>query len=535
MHIRPAVAVLLSVLTLPFSAHSFGASLDGLIAVLGEPSGWRALGSTTPGTEDGFTHDLYANSAVIAAVLKSQGVDAPFVKLSNDPATAWSAFNEYLQRTAGSTRSVSDETCGIAVAHLYGQTLSQLLLSKGPQWVMPQIGASEAGALAEQATVSFGESRSLALAMCDSWKYRKLNNAFAALLNRVSGEMPYLLHTALPQGKRAEEQKNAQQAQAEAVTNAAEQSGQLGHEMLQALQGVSPAITEDPFTRCIGLNTQSGFDLKNQCLNSVLTAAEQNYQKILQGQIQAIDYERANALRLQEQQSNHDAHQTCSQHLEGADNSSGFSHGDNERFARCRYVQLKLREDAMIKSPPQSNERLAADELARATALAERYPAPAAWPAQEREQYLKLLRHAVQLGNTQAKLQLATFMAQDMNDMSALTEAEKLLDDAERAQGATQQSQALRNRIAPVLQAWRFANSPEQKRKTLRAAALNSTDDAVKMALSIDQTAREGGTCDALVINGYNIANNAGLPINTRLQVLIDKITDALARVGCFY
>ena len=526
---RPALALLCALA--PFT-YSFGAGLDSLVNALSEPAGWRVLGSVAPGVTDGVKHDLYANSAVIAAILKSQGVDVPFVKLTDDPAAAGQALSDYVQRMQNNP-TITDETCGVAVSHLYGLTLSQLLVSKGPKWVTPGISDAEAQSMAQRAAVAYKDMHALALDMCDSRKYRKLNQAFDALLARINGKMPYLLYTALPQGQRIENQKNAQQAAEAATVAAADQSRQLGRDMLKALQGVSPAISEDPFTPCVAMNTQSGYDMKNQCLNKVLTAAEQSYQKILQGQIQAIDYDRANALRLQEQQSSYDEHKTCSQHL-GAD-KNGFSYGDNERFSRCRYVQLKLREDAMIKAPPQSNEQLAADELARATAIAERHPATSAWPDQDREEYLKLLRHAAKLGNAQAKVQLAALMAQDMSDMNALTEAERLLDEAESAQGATQQSQALRDRIAPVLQAWRFANSPEQRRKTLRAAALNSGDDAVKMALSIDQTAREGGTCDALVINGYSIANNAGLPINTRLQVLIDKITEALSRMGCFY
>lgn len=285
----------------------------------------------------------------------------------------------------------------------------------------------------------------------------------------------------------------------------------------------------------MAINTQSGYDLKNQCLNGVLTAAEQNYQRTLQAHLQAIDHERANALRLQAQQSNHDEHQRCSQHLGGADNGSGFSHGDNERLSRCRYVQLKRREDALIKSPPQSNEQLAADELARATAIAERYPTNAAWPAQDRQQYLTLLQHAGKLGNAQAKIQLATLKAQDMSDMGALQEAERLLDEADSAQGVTEQNRALRNQVNPVLQAWRFENSPAQRRKALQAEARSSHDEAVKVALSIDQTARGGGSCDSMVVSGYAIANNTGMPITTRLQVLVDKITDSLAHMGCLH
>lgn len=526
---RPALALLCALSPLTCN-YSFGADLDGLVNALTEPSGWRVLGTVTPGVSDGVKHDLYANSAVIAAVLKSQGVDVPFVKLTDDPAKAGQALSDYMQ-SMQSKPKVTDETCGIAVSHLYGLTFAQLLQSKGPQWVTPGISDAEAQSRAQSAAAAFKDMHGLAIEMCDSWKYRKLNKAFDALLARVSGEMPYLLNTALPQGQRVEAQKNAQQAAAAATVAAADQSRQLGGDMLKALEGVSPALTEDPFTRCVAMSTQSGYDMKNQCLNSVLTAAEQNYQKILQSQIQAVDHDRANAMRLHEQQSSHDERKTCSQHLSGA----GSSQGDNERFSRCRYVQLKLREDAMIKAPPQSNEQLAAEELARAMAIAERYPATSAWPTQEREQYLKLLQHAGKLGNAQAKIQLATLKTQDMSDMAALQEAERLLDEAESTQGATAQSQALRNQVAPVLQAWRFENSPPQRRKAMRAAASNTSDDAVKVALSIDQNAREGGSCDSMVLSGYAIANNTGLPINTRLQVLIDKITDTLVRMGCFY
>lgn len=236
---RPALALLCALAPLACN-YSFGADLDGLVNRLSQPAGWRALGNVAPGVTDGVNHDLYANSAVIAAVLKSQGIDVPFVKLTDDPAMAGQALSDYLQRLQ-SKPEVTDETCGVAVSHVYGLTLSQLLVSKGPQWVTPGISDADAQSSAQRAAVGFRDMHNLAIEMCDSRTYRRLNQAFDALLARVSGEMPYLLNTALPQGQGLEEQQHAQQAAATATVAAADQSRQLGRDMLTALQGVSPS------------------------------------------------------------------------------------------------------------------------------------------------------------------------------------------------------------------------------------------------------------------------------------------------------
>lgn len=507
-------------------SYSFSAELgvDRLVSALSEPAGWRALGTIKPGTEGGVDHNVYANSALLAAILKGQGVEVPYKNLTNDPATAMDAFSEYLGRIPDNKLSVNEETCGIAVSHLYGLVFSQMLIAKGPKWALPGISDAEALGKARQAEKNFKEFRDLAADMCDSWEYRRVTKAFDELLVRVSGEMPYLLNTALPQAQTRESREIAASKAAELEAEKIAKSKLLGPPMLAALSGVTPAITSDPFSKCLEMGQDFIGSPKYTCLLDVPNAARASYYKLFESQQVNVAKARANRNVMDRDKHELAAMQKCRN--EGS---------NTEESARCQYVYYKLQEFSLSQSPLKTNEQVASEHLGSAHAIAKKHSSTSVIPEQEKNEYLRLMTESSNLGNIEAKVQLADFYSKDMSNIGNLAIAEKLLDEVEQLHGATEQTRKLLSKITPTLESERFANKPENRRATLRSQAQGSKDDAVKAALTLDNMSRPGTGCDVVVIKGYDIANNTDIEISYRLKVVIENITDTLFKIGCLY
>lgn len=520
-----------------YSNSTFG--IEELVSSLGQPATWRALGSIKPGIENGVPHDIYRNSAVIAAVVQSSGVDVPFVKLTNDPAAAPKAFVEYVNRVEQDKHfSANDESCGIGVSHLYGIILNQLLQMRGPQFVKPGISTEDAQAMSKVARDGALVPQETLAKLCDGWKYRKLNAAFVAVVKRVDGEMPYLLGGPLRMNQLADDKRNEQVIAAAEKDNQVSDSRRRGVEMVAAVIGVSPAVNQDPFGHCIGIASDSGTILKDQCISHVMESAMQDHNRLFNGALKGISPDRAKALKEQEGTLSSADYRECNkpeQERLSKDDGSGprTNPAAKEEFSRCHFVRLALRDSAMRASPPLTDAQLATQKLDHANDIGRSFTQLDAMPAATRQEYLAALNESSALGNMRAKTLLAQIKSQDLSDIQALVEAEFLLNQIDKAQASTPASKTVRENISFPLHAWRLANSPEQKRKDLRILLGAGSDDAERAALTIDQMSRNGGMCDTLVVQAYNYAMNTSLPENVRISVITGKLLESAAKVSC--
>lgn len=540
--IRTFSAVVFAALSFASPAH--GASpfgIEQLISTLGQPAAWRALGTVTPGVEDGVPHDMYRNSAVIAALLQGQGLKVPFVKLTDDPAAAPSAIGAYAVKVlADKNFKADDQSCGVGVSHLYAIIFAQLLRSQGPQWVTPGISAEEAQATRKRMIEEAKPPQELLAKLCEGWKYRELNQAFGAVLKRVNGEMPYLLGGPLRLNQLADDKRNAAKASEVAQTQQVDQARQRGKAMVEQLRGVSPAITQDPFGACIGIAHDNNLLMKNQCLLTVMQAETSAYMKAFNGYLQGVSADRAQAMKQEQEAQNVADHRQCNaakQARLAADDGSGPRDDatDPETFARCRYVRLQQRQAALRAQPPLTDEQWATQELARAQGMASRYPQFGSMPANEQKAYLDALKQAARLGNVQAKMYIAQIKAQNLQNQHDLAQAEQLLNEIDKARGPTVETQALRDTITAPLQALRVANSPASKRKAAREALGQGADAGERAALTMDQMSRNGGVCDTLVVQAYNYATNGQLDENVRMMVITQKLLESANGAGCLY
>lgn len=538
--IRRFPAVVFAALSFASPAHgasTFG--VDELVSTLGQPAAWRALGNVAPGVEDGAAHDMYRNSAVIAAVLQGQGIKVPFVKLTDDPADAPRAIGTYAVKVlADKNFKADDQSCGVGVSHLYALIFAQLLRSHGPQWVTPGISEQEAQATRRRMVEEAKPPQELLAKLCDGWKYRELNQAFSALLKRVNGEMPYLLGGPLRQNQWADDKRNAVKAAEVAQTRQVDEARQRGKAMVEQLRRVSPAITQDPFAACIGIANDATLLMKNQCLLTVMQTETSAYMKTFNGYMQGISADRAQVMKQEQEALGIADYRQCNAPEEArlaADDGSGPRTDATapETIARCRYVRLQQREAAMRAQPPLTDGQLATQALARAQGMASRYPQFASMPVNEQKAYLEALKQASRLGNVQAKIDLVQVKAQNLQSLQGLMDAEHLLNEVEKLQGPTAETQALRDTIAGPLQALRVANSPAYKRKKLRESVGQGADDGERAALAMDQMSREGGVCDTLVVQAYNYATNGQLDENVRMTVITKTLLETAARTGC--
>lgn len=520
-----------------YSASKFG--IEELVSSLGEPAMWRALGTIKPGTEDGVPHDIYRNSAVIAAVVQSTGVDVPFVKLTNDPSAAAKAFVDYITRVEQDKRfSASDESCGIGVSHLYAIIFGQLLTSKGPQWVKPGITSEEAQAMSKNALDGARMTQSTLAKLCDGWKFRKLNAAFNAVIKRVEGEMPYLLGGPL-RINQAADNKRKQASDAVAEHSKQDDEARLrGVEMVGALKGVSPTIVQDPFAPCIGIANDSGTILKDQCIGHVMDSVRQEHDLLFKAALQGISPDRVKVLKEQEGALSNADYRECNkpeQDRLAKDDGSGPRNNEaaKEVFARCHLVRLKLRDSAIRTSPPLSDVQLATQKLNHANDIGRNFHRLDAMPADTKQEYLTSLNESSALGNMRAKLLMAQIKSQNLEDIQSLVEAEHLLNQIDKAQASTPESTTVRENISYPLHAWRLANSPEQKRKDLRSSLGTGSDDAQRAALAMDQMSRNGGMCDTLVVQAFNYAMDSRLPENVKITVITGTLLESAARISC--
>lgn len=497
-----------------------------LIKALESPATWRALGSMSPGVEDGAAHDLYRNSAVIAAVVDSNKY-VSFIKLTDDPAAAPQAFAEYYGRAvAGGKPSVDDKTCGVAVAHLYGAIFSKLLLANGPNWVRPDISPEEAKAVKIKSASDLKFERELLSDLCDGWKYRSLNDSFDSLLRNVQGEMPYLLNQGLRLGKENEDKLNQAKNMAVAKAAGVDKAHQRGKEMLAELQGVSPGISEDPFGRCIDIPNDTMSVLKNQCMNKLMVSVDNDHALAFQRYISAASADRVPALEAEQQKLTYSDYKKCEPYKVVGD-------GDQELMMRCLFVQIKKREGGFSSAPLQTDAQLAVSILGQAQAIASRYPQLASIPTQEKQSYVGLLVRAERLGSLDAKLKSAEFLSLFPDDLNGLELASKQLDDLERARGVTPQTQALRKTITEPLEALQLANSPTTRRKTMRESLGADADYAEKAALAMDGMASGGQSCDQIIVQTYSYAMNKSIPMDTRYEIVTDTFLGMGIRSGC--
>lgn len=520
-----------------YSNPQFG--VEELVSSLGQPATWRALGSIKPGIENGVPHDIYRNSAVIAAVVQSSGVEVPFVKLTNDPSAAPKAFVEYVNRVEQDKHfSANDESCGIGVSHLYGIIFNQLLQMRGPQWVKPGISSEEAQAISKNARDGALVPQETLAKLCDGWKYRKLNAAFIAVIKRVDGEMPYLLGGPLRMNQAADnKRKQVDDALAERAKQV-DDSRRRGEEMVGALKGVSPPVTQDPFAQCIGIANDYGAIGKDQCIGHVMESARQEHNQVFNGALQGISPDRTKALKEEEGAFSIADYKECNkpeQDRLAKDDGSGPRKNEaaNEIFARCHFVRLKLRDSALRTSPPLTDVLLATQKLNHANDIGRNFHTLDAMASDTKREYLTALNESSVLGNMKAKLLLAQIKSQNLEDIQSLVEAEHLLNQIDKAQASTPGSTTVRENIAFPLQAWRLANSPEQKRKDLRNSLGAGTDDAQRAALTMDQMSRNGGMCDTLVVKAYNYAMDASMPENVRITVITGTLLESAARMSC--
>lgn len=524
--------------TAVYSGPKFG--IEELITSLGQPATWRALGTVRPGVENSVAHDIYRNSAVIAEVVQSAGVDVPFVKLTDDPSAATKAFVNYIiQVEQDKNFSASDESCGIGVSHLYGIIFSQLLQINGPQWVQPGISAEEAQAISKKTRDGALVPQETLAKLCDGWKYRKLNATFVAVIKRVNGEMRYLLGGPLPNNQLADDKRNQAANAVAEQNNAISESRRRGTEMVDSLKGVSPAVTADPFARCIGIPSDSVVSvLKDQCIGHIMESALQDHNRLLSESLKGISPERVNSLKGQYEALGIADYRECNkpeQERLAKDDGSGPRKNEaaTEIFYRCQYIRLTQRDSALRASPPLTDAQLAINQLNRANDIGRNFRQLDAMPPDTKREYLDSLNESSRLGNMRAKTLLAQIKSQNLEDIKSLMEAEYLLNQIDKAQASTADSITIRENISFPLHAWRLANSPEQKRKDLRASIGEGSDDAGRAAITMDEMSRNGGMCDTLVVQAYNHAMNKSLPENVRIKIIFGDLLESASRISC--
>ncbi|WP_350647219.1 hypothetical protein [Pseudomonas sp. HY13-MNA-CIBAN-0226] len=539
--IKHSAALLLAAAMISTAVHSspkFG--IDELISSLGQPSTWRALGNVKPGIENGVAHDIYRNSAVIAEVVHSAGVDVPFVKLTDDPSAATKAFVNYIIRAEQDKNfSATDESCGIGVSYLYGMIFSQLLQIKGPQWVTPGITGEEAQAISKTTRDGALVPQETLAKLCNGWKYRKLNATFAGVLKRVGGEMPYLLGGPLRINQLADDKRNEAAGAVAEQTKEISESRRRGTEMVDALKGVSPPVIADPFAHCIGIANDSVLAvLKDQCIDHIMESAMQDHNRLLRASMQGISTGRINALKGQDEALGIADYTECKKpEQERLANDDGSGPRKNEAapeiFSRCHYVRLKHRDSALRASPPLTDVQLATNLLNHANDIGRNYRQLDAMPPDTKREYLAALDESSTLGNMRAKTLMAQIKSQNLEDIKSLVEAEHLLNQIDKAQASTADSIAIRENISFPLHAWRLANSPEQKRIDLRTTIGEGSDDAGRAAIAMDDMSRKGGMCDTLVVQAYNYAMNNNLPENVRIKVILGDLLESASRMSC--
>ena len=523
---------LLAALTILSTQHAIAqgqAEMDGLVNTLTYPAAWRALGTLDPGNEDGVQHDVYRNSALLAAVIHSQGVKVPFVKLDADPQQAREKFKAYLvQALSDKGFSADDKSCGVGVSHLYGSIFSLLLRSKGPQWVTPGISDQDAAASASKSASLILPAREMLAKLCNTYQYRPVAEAFDGLLKRVEGEMPYLLNQGLRLNQIDDERRNAQRGALaqDAIKN--NRSRDRSKAMLRELASGNSVIS-DPFGACVDLPNDSNAILKNQCMSKVLSVKKEQQYVSYNASLAGISKERTDQLTIEQGEFEHSYYELCNKVQAAGRQADESDQESAELFARCSFVQLSKKEADLKRNPPQTDAQLSADLLKQANDIA----AKGKMSAQDKAGYLKLINQSNQLGNVDAKLVLAQYKSLDINDIQALDSAEKLLNQVERASGVSPESSALRQKIAGPLQAYRFAHSPAQLRKTYHESLGAGSDDAERAAVTMDVMSRNGGACDTFVVQAYSYATNKSLAENIRVMVIEDKLLDTAAKVGC--
>jgi hypothetical protein len=513
--------------------------IEELISSLSHPAMWRALGTIKPGVEDGAPHDIYRNSAMIAAVVHSTGVNVPYVKLTDDPSLAPAALVAYLGRVEQDKNfTPSDESCGVGVSHLYAIIFDQLLRVKGPQWVEPGITQDKAQEVSSKALSGTIPVQETLAKLCGGSKYRELNAAFASVLKRVDGEMPYLLGEGLRMNQVSDNNRMQASNQLAQQSMRIDESHRKGAEMVSALKGMSPPVTKDPFDHCIGIANDSNSILKDQCIGHVMDAVVQDHRRLLAASLLGVSADRAKDIKSRDEVLGLADYDICHRPEMNrlANDKSGAPVKDEteaENFNRCRYLRIKQRDISMINSPPLTDAQLATEELSHANEIAPDVQRATTLPGELQHDYLAALDRASTLGSMQAKIKLAMFKSQNLDDIKSLSEAENLLNQIDKAQASTTESIGLRAKITPSLQAWRIANSPMQKRKNLRKSVGQGTDDAQRAALAMDDMSRSGGTCDSLVVQAYNVASDTSIAENVRMMVITEKLLITASRISC--
>jgi hypothetical protein len=254
--------------------------------------------------------------------------------------------------------------------------------------------------------------------------------------------------------------------------------------------------------------------------------------------LKGISPDRAKALKEQEGSLSNADYRECNkpeQDRLSKDDGSGprTNPAAKEEFSRCHFLRLTLRDSAMRSSPPLTDAQLAIKKLNHANDIGRNFNQLDAMPVETKQEYLASLNESSALGNMGAKTLLAQIKSQDLSDIQSLIEAEFLLNQIDKAQASSPASKTVRENISFPLHAWRVANSPEQKRKDLRALLGPGTDDAQRAALAMDQMSRDGGLCDTLVVQAYNYATNNSLPENVRMSVITGKLLETAAKVSC--
>jgi len=248
--------------------------MASFVSLLTEPAAWRSLGTLDPGVEQGIPHDVYRNSAMIAAVIAKQGVNVPYTRLAPDPQQAREIFKSYLTNVLGDKNFKADEkSCGIGVAHLYSGVLAQYLRSRGPKWVDPGLSDQAATQAASTAAGLILPARQALATLCDTWRYREVARAYDAFLKRIDGEMPYLLNQGLPMNKVKDDRVLAEKAASDQLVLAGERSVQRRNNMLADLSSIGIKI-EDPYAACMEYKNDPTALLKKQCMSNALNAEQ---------------------------------------------------------------------------------------------------------------------------------------------------------------------------------------------------------------------------------------------------------------------
>lgn len=503
--------------------------MPSFVSFLTEPAAWRSLGTLDPGVEQGVPHDVYRNSAVIAATIAKQGVNVPYTRLATDPQQAREMFKSYLTSVIGDKNFKADEkSCGIGVAHLYSGILAQYLRSRGPKWVNPGLSDQAAIEAASTAAGLILPARQALATLCDTWRYREVARAYDAFLKRIDGEMPYLLNQGLPISKVRDDKILAEKAASDQLVVAGERSLERRNNMLTELSSIGLKIA-DPYAACMDYKSDPTALQKNQCMSNALNAEQIRHTTSFKASLAGVSKSRTQEIVSKHESFNSQYYGICNKAQAAGKSPDESEQQSSEIFYRCAFVQLRKNEAERARTPIKTDVQLGADLYTQSQTLR----VANELTDESRTMYLSLLQQSSELGNMDAKLALATANAADLSDIKSLDMAERLLNQVEQARGTSTETVELRNKISGPLQEYRFAHSPAQLRKTHHASMASGSDDAERAALAMDDMSRAGGMCDNLVVQAYGYAANKNMDENIRVIIITDKLIGAAAKIGC--